>query len=295
MRLRFQLDQIPERLTQQQRDTEIKFWLAYRDEVLKQTRVLDPACGSGAFLIPAFDYLMRQYQRVNQALAALNYSPNHIELDKTILSNNLYGVDLSLESVEITKLSLWLKTAERGKTLTYLDDNIKVGNSIVDDLQVTDYAFNWQSEFPHVLAAGGFDVAIGNPPYVRQELLSPIKPYLQAHYKSYDGVADLFIYFYEKGLKILKPGGVLSYIVTNKWLRSGYGEPLRKFFTDQGVVDQIIDFGHAPIFQDADTFPCIVAVRQREEILSPTLPLKKGGSNSIQSPPFEGGLGGAYP
>jgi hypothetical protein len=85
---------------------------------------------------------------------------------------------------------------------------------------------------------------------------------------------------------------VLSYIVTNKWLRSGYGEPLRKFFTAQGVVEQIVDFGHAPIFQDADTFPCIVAVR-KPEILSPTLPLKKGGSqNEVQSPPSQGGLGG---
>ncbi|MBW4639315.1 MAG: N-6 DNA methylase [Gloeocapsa sp. UFS-A4-WI-NPMV-4B04] len=206
MRSRFQLDHISEQaIQQQQRDTEIKFWLAYRDEVLKQTRVIDPACGSGAFLIAAFDYLMRQYQRVNQALAALNHTSNQIELDRTILSNNLYGVDLSPESVEITKLSLWLKTAERGKTLTYLDDNIKVGNSIVDDFEVTDYAFNWNAEFPHVFAAGGFDVAIGNPPYVRQEFLSPIKPYLQTHYESYDGVADLYTYFYEKGLKILKP------------------------------------------------------------------------------------------
>lgn len=292
---RFQLAHISEQATQQQRETEIKFWLAYRDEVLKQTRVIDPACGSGAFLIAAFDYLMRQYQRVNQALAALNHTPSYIELDRTILSNNLYGVDLSPESVEITKLSLWLKTAERGKTLTYLDDNIKVGNSIVNDFEVTDYAFNWNAEFPHVFAAGGFDVAIGNPPYVRQEFLSPIKPYLQTHYESYDGVADLYTYFYEKGLKILKPGGVLSYIVTNKWLRSGYGEPLRKFFTAQGVVEQIVDFGHAPIFQDADTFPCIVAVR-KPEILSPTLPLKKGGSqHEVQSPPSQEGLGGISP
>jgi len=105
-------------------------------------------------------------------------------------------------------------------------------------------------------------VAIGNPPYVRQELLSPIKPYLQQHYESYDGVADLYTYFYEKGLKILKPGGALSYIVTNKWLRSGYGEPLRQFFSLNSVVEQLIDFGHAPIFEDADTFPCIIAARK---------------------------------
>ena len=269
---RFQLEQIPKRATKQRRETEIKLWETYRDEVLRKTRVIDPACGSGAFLIAAFDYLMREYERVNLAIAALELQGDGgaefvgqrslFDLNKTILNSNLYGVDLSPESVEITKLSLWLKTAEAGQTLTYLDDNIKVGNSIVDDSSVAERAFNWQAEFPDVFAAGGFDVVIGNPPYVRQELLSPIKPYLQAHYESYDGVADLYAYFYEKGIKILKSGGILSYIVTNKWLRAGYGEPLRRFFSKNSVFEQIIDFGHAPIFEDADTFPCIVAVQK---------------------------------
>ncbi|MEQ9549411.1 MAG: Eco57I restriction-modification methylase domain-containing protein [Coleofasciculus sp. G3-WIS-01] len=272
IRDRIQLEQIPQRASKRRREAEIKLWEAYRDEVLKKTRVIDPACGSGAFLIAAFDYLMREYERVNQAIAALEFEGNGgaefvgqrslFDLNKTILNSNLYGVDLSPESVEITKLSLWLKTAESGQTLTYLDDNIKVGNSIVADPSVTERAFNWQAEFPDVFAAGGFDVVIGNPPYVRQELLSPIKPYLQAHYESYDGVADLYAYFYEKGVKILKSGGVLSYIVTNKWLRAGYGEPLRQFFSQNSVFEQIIDFGHAQIFEDADTFPCIVAVQK---------------------------------
>ncbi|MFM6395456.1 MAG: Eco57I restriction-modification methylase domain-containing protein, partial [Planktothrix sp.] len=109
-------------------------------------------------------------------------------------------------------------------------------------------------------AQGGFDVVIGNPPYVRQELLSSIKPYLKDHYQSYNGVADLYAYFYEKGLNILKPAGKLSYIVTNKWLKAGYGEPLRRFFIENSIFEQIIDFGHAPIFEDADTFPCIISV-----------------------------------
>lgn len=261
----FQLEQIPQRATKKQKETEIKFWETYRDEVLKKTRVIDPACGSGAFLIAAFDYLSRQYERVNEALAVLRGGQRSLfDLNKTILNTNLYGVDLSPESVEITKLSLWLKTAEMGKTLTDLDDNIKVGNSIVNDASFADKAFNWKAEFKQVFADGGFDVVIGNPPYVRQELLSPIKPYLQENYESYDGVADLYTYFYEKGLKILKPGGVLSYIVTNKWLRSGYGESLRRFFSQNGIFEQIIDFGHAPIFEDADTFPCIVAVQKPE-------------------------------
>jgi type I restriction-modification system DNA methylase subunit len=251
--------------TAENQKREIEFWQSYRDEVLVKTRVLDPACGSGAFLIAAFDYFASQYQRVNDNLQFLKHqTTENMELDKTILSNNLFGVDLSPESVEITKLSLWLKTATQGKTLTYLDNNIKIGNSIINDAKITDLPFNWESEFSQVFAEGGFDVVIGNPPYIRQELLSPFKPYLQENYQTYDGVADIYIYFYEKGLNLLKPAGIISYIVTNKWLRSGYGEPLRRFFSQESVFEQIIDFGHAPIFEDADTFPCIIAARKSE-------------------------------
>ena len=265
LRENFALENIPEKATKKRKEAEIKFWETYRDEVLKNTRVLDPACGSGAFLIAAFDYLLQEYERVNLALAALENTPGQrslFDLNTSILNNNLYGVDLSAESVEITKLSLWLKTAEMGKPLTDLDHNIKVGNSIVGDLHFAEKAFNWEKEFAEVFADGGFDVVIGNPPYVRQELLSPIKPYLQANYESYDGVADLYTYFYEKGLKLLKKGGLLSYIVTNKWLRAGYGEALRRLFVKEGTIEKIVDFGHAPIFEDADTFPCILAVRK---------------------------------
>ncbi len=238
-------------------------WEVYRDW-LRGLRVVDPACGSGAFLIAAFNRLFRAYEEVNRELAILKgeaYQADR-ELDKTILNANLYGVDLSQESVEITKLSLWLQTAQRGKTLIDLNENIKVGNSLIDDGSLCDRPFNWQEAFPEVFAAGGFDVVLGNPPYVRQELLSPIKPYLQSHYQSYDGVADLYTYFYEKGVQILKPQGLLCYIVTNKWLRSGYGEALRRFFTQNSIFEKIIDFGHAPIFRDADVFPCIVSLRK---------------------------------
>ncbi len=287
LRQRIGLDIIPEVHGRKLAKAEREFWEAYRDEVLKRTRVLDPACGSGAFLIAAFDYLLAQYERVNDALAAFEGGQRSLfDLNKTILANNLYGVDLSKESVEITKLSLWLKTAQKGKPLTFLDHNIQQGDSIVDDLDYSENAFDWnrfrrelETRFKGVLddggtwddggsvdddpmAEGGFDVVIGNPPYVRQELLSPIKPYLKEHYHSFDGVADLYTYFYERGVQVLKPGGVLSFIVTNKWLKSGYGEALRHFFAEHTVFEQILDFGHAPIFEDADVFPCIVSVRK---------------------------------
>ncbi|NJN63222.1 MAG: N-6 DNA methylase [Coleofasciculaceae cyanobacterium RL_1_1] len=232
LRERFGLE---ETLAGASRELEIELWRSYRDEVLSTVRVLDPACGSGAFLIAAFEFLELQYRQVRSTLVELatgeTDDANNPEFDRTlILRNNLFGVDLSAESVEITKLSLWLQTAEPGKKLTDLDHNIRVGNSIIAVKKYDKKAFKWEQEFSKIVSTGGFDVVLGNPPYVRQEFLSVFKPYLQKQYECYDGVADLYTYFYERGFNLLKPGGVLSYIVTNKWLRAGYGEGLRRFF-----------------------------------------------------------------
>ncbi|MRG96713.1 Eco57I restriction-modification methylase domain-containing protein [Polyangium spumosum] len=249
---------------------------AYREDI-KKIRVLDLSCGSGAFLIAAFDALSREYERVNAELSELNKGQATIfDLTKTVLNNNLFGVDVNAESVEITKLSLWLKTAERGRKLTYLDSNIKWGNSIVRDPMMDPLAFDWTTG-EHVRALfdpptapeaaeinarwrEGFDVVIGNPPYVRQELLTKIKDHLQANYRAYHGMADLFVYFFERGISVLKPGGRLGFIVANKWLRGGYAEALRKLLAAETELETIVDFGHAPIFPDADAFPCVVTL-----------------------------------
>jgi hypothetical protein len=132
--------------------------------------------------------------------------------------------------------------------------------------------FHWDLEFPEVfidLAGrdwaedGGFDAMVGNPPYVRQEQVRAAKQYLAAaHAPVYDAAADLYVYFYHRGCEMLRRGGRLAYIVSNKWLRAGYGEPLRRYLTEQVVVESIVDFGHAPIFPDADTFPCIAVLRK---------------------------------
>jgi hypothetical protein len=134
--------------------------------------------------------------------------------------------------------------------------------------------FHWELEFPEVFFDrqgrplgddAGFDAVVGNPPYVRQESLGPFKPYLaRAYPETYHGVADLYVYFYEQGLRRLRAGGRMSYIVTNKWLRAGYGEPLRGFFARSGALEEIVDFGHAPIFPDADVFPCIVVLKKQK-------------------------------
>jgi hypothetical protein len=138
--------------------------------------------------------------------------------------------------------------------------------------------FHWELEFPEVFfdhrgqhkeAATGFDVVIGNPPYVRQEELGIFKPYFAAKYtESHDGLADLYIYFYQQGLNLTRAGGYMSYIVTNKWMRAGYGQRLRAYFAEEGVLKRIIDFGHAPIFEDADVFPCILVLEKPQPLSS---------------------------
>src|SRR5262249_6601405 len=145
----------------------IRFWEKWQDE-LARVRVLDPACGSGAFLIEAFEQLYQTYQRANDRLEELRGRRSLFDLARHILQNNLYGVDLNEEAIQICRLSLWIKTAQRGKVLTSLDQTIRVGNSVIADASVHPRAFEWQSAFPEVFESGGFDVVVGNPPYVRQ-------------------------------------------------------------------------------------------------------------------------------
>jgi hypothetical protein len=258
-----------------QKQALLSLWLDWQHE-LGTIRVLDPACGSGAFLIQAFDHLHAEYERTNDRVRELRGHAELFDLDRKILQDNLYGVDLNVEAVHVARLSLWIKTAVAGKILTSLDHTIKVGNSIVADAGIDQRAFDWLGEFPEVFKPesgdGGFDVVIGNPPYIRQEWLSPIKPYLQSRYSSFHGMADIYVYFYEIGLNLLKPGGRLSYVVTNKWMKAGYGEPLRKFFAEKGWVESVVDFGHAKhIFLYADVFHSIIVIRKPNEGPTPKI------------------------
>ena len=187
-------------------------------------------------------------------------------------------MDIDPQAVEVTKLSLLLKVLEDEGTdavqtlkkwsgervLPDLSNNIKCGNSLVDtDIELNDIVyglikpFNWETEFFEVMAAGGFNIIIGNPPYVRQEILGNIKGYFQTHYKVYQGTADLYSYFIERSNNLLRPGGLFGMIISNKWLRANYGKPLRRWLKEQHI-EEIIDFGDLPVFENATTYPCIL-------------------------------------
>lgn len=235
----------------------LAWWAAYR-QTLATTRILDPACGSGAFLVAALNYLKLEYQQVNQRLADLG-EPSELvskELNHDILHNNLFGVDINAESVEIARLSLHLATAERGKPLTSLRENIRQGNSVVDDKAVDKRAFHWFGRFKE------FDVILGNPPYVRQERLTPIKPYLETHYRTYHGVADLYTYFFELGLRLLKKSGMLGFISSATFFRTGSGENLRQFLAVEANLKSVVDFGDLQVFEGVTTYPAILIMEK---------------------------------
>ena len=247
----------------------LEFWKKYRDAV-KNMKIIDPACGSGAFLIEAFDYLMKISEYIKEQIASFNISGSYSlteDITKSILLNNIYGVDLSAESVEITKLALWLKTADPSRPLENLDENIKHGNSVVDDKQIDEnFAFNWNEEFSEIFENGGFDIVIGNPPYVRQESIKEIKPHLQKNYAVYTGVADLYCYFYELGYKLLKKdSGYLGFITSNKWFRAKYGQNLRQFLLENTEILEIIDDNGIKIFDGATVDSNIIVFKAKKD------------------------------
>jgi type I restriction-modification system DNA methylase subunit len=246
-----------------QRSALIRFWEAWQHE-LGSIRILDPACGSGAFLIEAFDQLHAQYQTSNDRLEELRGHRTLFDLDSHILLNNLFGVDVNEEAVEICKLSLWIKTAQRGKILTDLDKTIRVGNSVVNDPAIDPKAFSWRAAFAEVFAAGGFDVVVANPPYIRQEWLAPYKQHWEKRFKSYHGVADIFVYFFELGIGLLRQGGRLGFITSGSWVRSNSGGPLRKFLSEQVHIESMIDFGEYQPFEGAEMIrPTITAISKQ--------------------------------
>lgn len=437
----------------------------YRKWLLQLT-ICDPACGSGAFLNQTLDFLIEEHQYIDELQAKLFGDALILsDMENSILENNLFGVDLNEESVEIVKLSLWLRTAQPNRKLNDLNNNIKCGNSLIDDVEIAgDKAFNWQTAFPkvfkeknkkawHITTAihdsrtsqrmidhkvrekramgtminpqiipltekeetiivnlvseiviedklsvmafnvckdhmhlvlvcdeddlckivqkikaktaravninrgvtttttiitmehaplsiesiekktrgekqnslwtqkfgckeiindsqlqntieyvrnnrmkhelpllsvleqwsmlhclyqsyndafkeeysGGFDVVIGNPPYVRQELFKEIKPYLEKNYKCYNSIADLYTYFIELGIKLMNEKGKFSFILPNKFLKATYGKEIRKVILESNNIELLYDFDDYPVFDDATTYPIIYILNKRND------------------------------
>jgi type I restriction-modification system DNA methylase subunit len=226
---------------------------AYRNWLLQLT-ICDPACGSGAFLNQALEFLITEHRYLDELKAkVLGDSLVLSDIENSILENNLFGVDLNDESTEIAKLSLWLRTARRNRKLNSLTNNIKCGNSLIDDPAVAgDKAFNWEKEFPQVFAKGGFDVVIGNPPYGAKLDENDIS-YYRNKYESVIGHSEVYYIFSEKAItKLNRKDGLIGFIIPNAWLSNKYAKRLREMFIVDTTILNLINFNRQIIFEDAN-------------------------------------------
>ncbi len=230
----------------------------YRNWLLQLT-ICDPACGSGAFLNQALDFLIKEHNYIDELKTkVLGGGLQFSDIETTILENNIYGVDLNEESIEIAKLSLWLRTAQPRRKLNNLSSNIKCGNSLIDSKAVAgDKAFNWEAQFPKVFENGGFDVIIGNPPYVQVNSDS-FKEF--STYKC----SDLYAYFFEKGIHTLKKEGYLGFITPSSFFTNIGFYSLRDLLLNYNL-EVVIDLGEN-VFSDASVDSGITIVKNISEL-----------------------------
>ncbi len=225
-------------------------------------KVLDPACGSGSFLIKAFDILNEKAKKERGSIDGIQAALRKYR----ILTTNIYGVDLDPQAVEIARLNLLLKALEPNKKLPMLGENIKNGNSLIEDKKVTDKPFVWNKEFSSVMDKGGFDVIVGNPPYFNVETFganSPFTKYLNEFYEDiWQDKSDILFYFIYRSLYLLKPGGVLGFIVSRSFLEAQKAKKLRKFILKNTRIIEILDFGSYPVFEEAGIATAIIVLQK---------------------------------
>lgn len=251
-------------------------------ERLRRIRIVDPACGSGAFLISAFRRLLAEriaaIREAEVALGGVASAVDEAPLIAEILRDNIYGVDINPASVEISKLALWLHSARAAAPLSSLERTIRVGNSLVSDdfwlgrprtptAEERIRSFDWRAAFPEVWAdgeRGGFDVVVGNPPYVKLQNLMKVDPDVVAYLTSARGADtyssaqtgnfDLYLPFIEKGLRLLAPRGRMAFIAPSLWPVSQYGEGLRRLVRRDRCLDRWLDFKAHQVFEDVITY-----------------------------------------
>lgn len=231
---------------------------------IKGIKILDPAVGSGSFLTQALGSLESLLSQIENTIEGITLQMSLPTSDTEILSNNLFGVDINKESVEIAKLSLWLRTANKNKPLTTLDNNLKVGNSIIDDPSVVKNAFVWGSEYQQIFKRNnGFDIVLGNPPYVtsKENMSAKEKEYYKSHYVMSQYQENLYRIFTEKGFNLLNPGGWFGFIVPKTWFTNISFGKMRKFLRDKTTNLKVIDVKDS-VFEDASVDTSLIIFKK---------------------------------
>ncbi|MGB7575295.1 MAG: N-6 DNA methylase, partial [Thermodesulfobacteriota bacterium] len=269
---------------------------------ISSLRILDPACGSGSFLLGAYQYLLDYHRDWYQKDGAQKHTKEiyqgrggqwylTIQEKKRILLNNIYGVDIDPQAVEVTKLSLLLKVMEgenqdtlerqmrlfKERALPDLGSNIKCGNSLIgpdfyqgkqmnllDNEEVYQInAFNWEKEFPEIMKRGGFDVVIGNPPYIRIQTMkewapSEVEIYKEHYASASKGNYDIYVVFVERGLSLLNKSARLGFILPHKFFNAQYGEGLRDLLAEGKHLSEVVHFGDQQVFAGATNYTCLL-------------------------------------
>ncbi|MBZ0205929.1 MAG: N-6 DNA methylase [Flavobacteriales bacterium] len=254
-------------------------------------RIVDPACGSGSFLLGAYDHLLNWHKQQYGAMKKLRTGKKSDKLrpdgelttaeKKRILVNNIFGVDLDANAVEVTKLSLLLKCMEgeteasinqqlglfHDRVLPTLDRNIQCGNSLIapdwydlfpDGDARSVRPFDWKRSFPAVFKQGGFDAVIGNPPYVLLQNINEIDffTYATNHYLTAKYKIDTYQLFIERSVHLTRTGGLLGYITPNTFLKNIHAEPLRRFILENTKLSEILLFDYN-VFDQASVDTCV--------------------------------------
>jgi type I restriction-modification system DNA methylase subunit len=265
-------------------------------------RILDPACGSGSFLLGAYQYLLDYHRDWYQKDGSQKHTKEiyrgyggqwHLTIQekKRILLNNIFGVDIDPQAVEVTKLSLLLKVMEgenqdtlerqmrlfKERALPDLGNNIKCGNSLIGpdfyqgkQMNLLDNedvyrinAFDWEKEFREIMKKGGFDTVIGNPPYIRIQTMkewapSEVEIYKEQYTSASKGNYDIYVVFVERGLRLLNKTGRLGFILPHKFFNAQYGEALRALLSKRKHLAGVIHFGDQQVFAGATNYTCLL-------------------------------------
>ncbi|MBI5934554.1 MAG: N-6 DNA methylase [Chloroflexi bacterium] len=239
----------------------------------KPPRILDMACGSGSFLIEAFDvvdkFVMNLRTQPPPSLrdTSPKFDGTSVEFgggqgggDRArqleVLTNCIYGVDKDKQALEVARLNLLLRALHSREKLPLLK-NFHLGDSLRPE--------TWEMGFPEVMKDGGFDIIIGNPPYVRIQTLDKAEvEFFNQNFESATGNYDIYVLFVEQALKLLKPGGVMGFILPNKFMQVDYGEGLRKLLSENKYVEKIVDFKSFQIFENATTYTCLLFLRKKQ-------------------------------